>query len=438
MGKTAIEWTDEVLNVQRGCDAVSPGCAHCWAAATATRFSAPGEAFAGLAKRKALPGGGSLAVWTDKPVMLLPDKMLDVLSWRKPKRVFVNSVSDTFHADVPFEYIAALWAFMACASTVTFQIVTKRARRMREFFEWTTANGGRDHWLRCALNLCDALEHKETRWTKARETLLSRFKAPTARAELTRGTTLLALENVWLLVSTENQETYDERVAELLQCPAVVRGISAEPLLGPIEFGLGRWIRLPKPLPGYVPIVGEGAAALRAIVGPDFTIPAGVYRARTHHGGGLHIAGDDTGHSDMPLGPGEFELLPDIDWAIIGGESGAGCRVNDLRWTRDMLRQIETYNIARAVDGPGYCAPFLKQLGGAAVDAENGLVGRLYVVDPDAGRKPTVRLQDGHGGDEREFPADLQGRRHFPVPRLYRQPDPPVQVAHPMGQLGLL
>jgi len=428
MGKTAIEWTDEVLNVQRGCDAVSPGCAHCWAAATATRFSAPGEAFAGLAKRKALPGGGSLAVWTDKPVMLLPDKMLDVLSWRKPKRVFVNSVSDTFHADVPFEYIAALWAFMACASTVTFQIVTKRARRMREFFEWTTANGGRDHWLRCALNLCDALEHKETRWTKARETLLSRFKAPTARAELTRGTTLLALENVWLLVSTENQETYDERVAELLQCPAVVRGISAEPLLGPIELGLGRWIRLPHAVTSdFANVPG---------LPPPLTAKPGVYRARSNALGALGALHVVLPGGNLGIKPGEFELMLDIDWAIIGGESGAGCRPNDLAWTRGILHQITNYNLDR--EDCGHTAPFLKQLGGAAVDAANGLAGRFYVVDPGAGRKPTVRLKDGHGGDEDEFPTDLRGHRHFPVPRLYRQSDPPVQAVRPMGQLGLL
>ncbi len=420
MGKTAIQWTDEVLNVQRGCDAVSPGCAHCWAAATATRFSAPGEAFAGLAKRKALSGGGSLAVWTDKPVMLLPDKMLDVLSWRKPKRVFVNSVSDTFHADVPFEFIAALWAFMACAPTVTFQIVTKRARRMREFFEWTRAHGGPDTWLLRALELCDRQASESGvemahRWRKARETLVVRFKAVTARAELTRGLpNMMALENVWLIVSTENQETYDERVAELLQCPAVVRGISAEPLLGPIDLGLGRWIRQTKPVRGIAP---------------------GVYRAEP---AGASVLVDDGKGGRAYLEADEFEPMPDIDWAIIGGESGAGCRVNELRWTRDMLAQIETFNIARAVDGPGYCAPFLKQLGGAAVDAANGLAGRFYVVDPGAGRKPTVRLKDGHGGDEDEFPTDLRGHRHFPVPRLYRQPDPPVQAARPMGQLGLL
>ena len=389
-----ILWTDETHSVLRGCDPVSPGCAHCWAAAMAARFSAPGEAFAGLAKRKVLPGSGkALAVWTDKPVMLLPDKLLDILSWRKPKKVFINSVSDTFHADVPFEFIAALWAFMACASHVTFQIVTKRARRMREFFEWTRANGGPDHWLRCALNLCDALEHKDARWKRARETLLVRYKAVTARAELTRGLPdMMALENVWLLVSTENQENYDERVAELLQCPAVVRGISAEPLLGPIDLNLGQWIR------------------------PLET------RERTH--------------VERLIRPDRFEHLPDIDWVIIGGESGAGCRPNELRWTRDMLHQITEYNLDRA--DCGHTSPFLKQLGGAALDREAGLVGALYPQPTKAERGwITARLKDGHGGDEAEFPVDLQGYRHFPVPRTPTT-TPRSPTGHAPGQLGLL
>ena len=97
---------------------------------------------------------------------------------------------------------------------------------------------------------------------------------------------------------------------------------------------------------------------------------------------------------------GRASRLPDIDWAIIGGESGAGCRPNDLAWTRGIIHQIAFAPPANATK------PFLKQLGGAAVDAANGLVGRLYVVDPDAGRKPTVRLKDGHGGDEDEFPTE--------------------------------
>lgn len=434
MGKTAIQWCDEVHNVQRGCDAVSPGCAHCWAAATAARFSAPGEAFAGLARRKSLPGGGSLAIWTDKPVMLLPDKLLDLLSWRKAKRVFINSVSDTFHADVPFEYIAALWAFMACASEVTFQIVTKRSKHMREFFEWTRANGGPDHWIRCALALADVRQARANeqghpasanRWAHARLTLEKRFYAVTARAELTRGLPdMMTLENVWLLVSTENQETYDERVAELLLCPAVVRGISAEPLLGPIELGLGCWIRLPRR-------VTSNLAGLPGM-GPPVVAEPGIYRAHSNPLGALTV---HTSTGALGIKPGEFERLPDIDWAILGGESGAGCRPCELQWLRDLTYQITEYNLDR--EDSGYTAPFLKQLGGAAVDRPNGLVGARHPAKPTTDPWVRVRLRDGHGGDESEFPASLCGYRHFPIPRLFREPTPTTTPRPDPGQLGL-
>lgn len=225
---------------------------------------------------------------------------------------------------------------------------------------------------------------------KAREQLLPlRFKAVTARAELTHGTTLAALENVWLLVSTENQETYNERVPELLQCPAVVRGISAEPLLGPIDLGLGRWIR---------------------IYGPSGT---------------PMVLREDT--PGFRLRPGAIvERLLDIDWAIIGGESGVGCRPNELCWTRGILLQIALGPVENTT------APFLKQLGGAALDRKAGLVGALYPQPPKAERGwITTRLKDGHGGDEAEFPtvaspprACIGARQH-----LRLRPRPPASSA---------
>ena len=399
MGKTAIQWCTHVLNFLRGCDAVSPGCAHCWAAATAVRFSQPGAAFDGLARRKPLPGGrGSLAVWTDKPVQQIPDAMLEALSGGAHRLVFVNSVSDTFHADVPFEFIAAWWGFMA-ASKHTFQIVTKRAKRMREFFRWSKDRGGFGGWIRAAADLCDAHHREDGRWAKAYDRL---GRVPVSGQEP------LALPNVWLLVSTENQETYDERVADLLQCPAVVRGISAEPLLGPIDLGLGKW-----------------------------------FRTFAHTGEAMVVRSDRYRFDPDYRGPAP-ECLPDIDWAIIGGESGAGCRTNELAWTRDMLAQIVSHNDYREDAAPdllgvgrlGYTAPFLKQLGGAALDREAGLVGALYPPAARTGGWILTRLRDSHGGDEAEFPADLRGYRHMPVPRLHREPPVPA-IRPPAGQLGL-
>lgn len=329
MGATSIEWTDRTLNICRGCDAVSPGCLNCYAARMAARFAQPGEPFDGLAVLKDQPPTrdgqrrNKLAVWTDKPVTLVPDAMLEALSLRKPCKVFVCSMSDLFHADVPFEYIAAWWAFMAASPHVTYQIVTKRAERMREFFRWSKDHGGLGGWVRAAADLCRAEIAKPRtdtalteRWAKA----LRKFTAMPVSGHESR-----ALPNVWLLVSAENQATLDERVPHLLACPAVVRGISAEPLLGPLDLS-AYWDRL--------------------------------------------------------------------DWVIIGGESGPGARPFELAWARGIRDQRQQHAVAF---GGGHTTLFLKQLGALPIGAGP--------------------LKDSHGGDESEWPADLQGLRAFPVPR---------------------
>ena len=201
-----------------------------------------------------------------------------------------------------------------------------------------------------------------------------------------------------------------------------MRGISAEPLLGPIELGLGRWIRLPRP------VVSDFAGVPG--LPPPIVAEAGVYRARSNALGALWVS---LPGGNLGIKPGEYELLPDIDWAIIGGESGAGCRPCELQWVRDLTYQISEYNRDR--EDNGYTAPFLKQLGGAAVDRPNGLVGALHPAKPKTDPWVRSRLRDGHGGDEAEFPASLSGYRHMPVPRL---PVPPVSTARqPADQLGL-
>ena len=128
-------------------------------------------------------------VWTGE-VRLVPELLDQPLRWKKPRRIFVNSMSDLFHEDVPDEFILSVWRTMANASQHTFQILTKRPTRMRD-------------WLRKGLMIGD-------------------FIAP-------------PLDNVWLGVSTEDQATADERIPLLLQTLAAVRWISAEPLLSPID-----------------------------------------------------------------------------------------------------------------------------------------------------------------------------------------------------------
>ena len=114
---TAIEWTDVTWNPVRGCTKVSPGCAHCYAETFAERFrGVPGHPY---------EQGFDLR--------LVPEKLTEPLHWRKPRRVFVNSMSDLFHEDVPDEFIDQVFAVMALAPQHTFQVLTKRAERMRDY-----------------------------------------------------------------------------------------------------------------------------------------------------------------------------------------------------------------------------------------------------------------------------------------------------------------
>lgn len=192
--ETTIEWTESTWNPVAGCDKVSPGCDHCYAETIAHLF----------AGTKPFPD------WFD--VTLHPERLGQPLRWQKPRRVFVNSISDLFHDRVPDEYIARVFAVMALAHRHTFQILTKRHGRMRALLSKPTfghlvAKQG-DDYIGC-----------QEDWL--------------LRALLT-GT---PLPNVWLGVSVEDQRWADIRVPALLETPAAVRCVvlSCEPLLGPVR-----------------------------------------------------------------------------------------------------------------------------------------------------------------------------------------------------------
>jgi protein gp37 len=182
---TGIEWTDATWNPTTGCTKVSAGCDHCYAETIAHRF-------AGTA---AYPDGF-------EPT-LRPERLELPLRWTRPRRIFVNSMSDLFHDDVDPGYIAQVWATMARAPRHTFQILTKRHARMRSLVAG-------DLYDQVVAELSLATGHLEQR-------------------------IVWPLPNVWLGVSVESQQWAGIRIPALLGTPAAVRFISAEPLLGPIE-----------------------------------------------------------------------------------------------------------------------------------------------------------------------------------------------------------
>lgn len=171
MATTKIEWATDVWNPVTGCQKVSQGCKNCYAERLAGRF------------------------WGDRKftdVQVHPDRLDQPLKWRKPRRIFVSSMSDLFHEDVPTSFIGDVVDVMGSCPQHTFMILTKRPQRMADLWRINSAPGG----------------------------------------VLSGG-----LSNAWLGVSAEDQKTADERIPYLLQTPAAVRFLSCEPLLGPIDLG---------------------------------------------------------------------------------------------------------------------------------------------------------------------------------------------------------
>ena len=136
MKNSKIEWTEATWNPVRGCSRVSEGCRHCYAERVADRFSGAGMPYEGLTTR----GKDGQPRWNNE-IMLAPHMLKKPLSWKQPRRIFVNSMSDLFHEKVPFDYIQQVFEVMQQASWHEFQILTKRAKRLAELaprLEWAT------------------------------------------------------------------------------------------------------------------------------------------------------------------------------------------------------------------------------------------------------------------------------------------------------------
>jgi protein gp37 len=181
--KSKIEWTDASWNPVTGCSKVSEGCRFCYAERESHRY------------------GWTTQPWTAQHaaenVVLHPDRLELPLRWKRPRRIFVNSMSDLFHDRVPDHFIQSVFSIMENAKQHTFQVLTKRPGRMHA---WVSAY---DRWLRYA--------DDQGRYFVDRH------------------------PNVLLGVSVEDQKTADQRIPLLLETPAALRFLSCEPLLGPVD-----------------------------------------------------------------------------------------------------------------------------------------------------------------------------------------------------------
>jgi len=371
---SAIEWTDATWNPLRGCARVSDGCRNCYAEKVAARFSGPGMPYEGLIHPSAKGWNGQ--------VRLVPELLRQPWDWVKPRRIFVNSMSDLFHESVPFEFIAAVFWIMSCTTRHTYQVLTKRPARMLEFFEWVKdyADGYFDDD-----RITDIAD--EVPAIKALD-----WKPATAR----RGGydncgPLWPYENVWIGVSVEDQKTADERIPLLLKCPAAVRWLSCEPLLGPTNI-LGHLMGGRQP--GQCANCGQGHGFTRC---PNY---GGI--ATTHYAyEGGPILCDKFRRKDFA-----------IDWVVTGGESGAGARPMHPDWARALRDQCARAGVPfffkqwgefsleydRDRDDPDYrrCGD-MSRLPGRWINAAggHGFHGDRVHYAHQVGKKKAGRLLDG-------------------------------------------
>jgi protein gp37 len=199
---TDIEWTDESWNPIVGCSVTSPGCTNCYAMRKAWRLASMGRGTAhyrGLTEKV----NGKI-VWTGAMRAAPQSLFQKPLRWKKPKKIFVNSMGDLFHEAIPDALIDRVFAVMALCPQHTFQILTKRAKRMRDYVK---------------SNRCDFMNMEAGQ-------IMHWDEMPKAD---------WPLKNVWLGVSAEDQKRAEERIPILLDTPAAKRFVSCEPLLGEID-----------------------------------------------------------------------------------------------------------------------------------------------------------------------------------------------------------
>jgi protein gp37 len=281
MNKTSIEWTDFTWNPIRArnlrskdkrtgtfCTRISPGCKNCYASVINRRF--------GTGDEYEVPNLAHHEFYIDDRILEEP------LRRKKPARIFVGDMFDLFHEAILDQFIDAVVAAAAFADWHTFQFLTKRADRMRAYFQHLSADNLRD------LRPPDGMLHP---WP---------------------------FQNFWLGVSVESQQYADERIPLLLQTPAAVRFLSVEPQLEAIDLnGVksdGWWIECPQ---------CEGTCSEPA------------------NNGGGKPCGRCFGKDGLLAG-----TIPGISWVICGGESGPGARPFNLAWAESLLKQCRAAGVS--------------------------------------------------------------------------------------------
>ena len=257
MQRTGIEYLTHTWNpLAMRCTPVSEGCVHCWHIAMAKRHAG-----------NPIHSDDVRAAYAGHNVVLREKELEAPLRMRKSARIGVQFMGDLFFAGVSLRYIAQIVDVIESTPQHTYLILTKRPGRLLSFMDWMIGEGA-------------DMPGSFTRWP----------------------------DNVWLGVTAENQQRADERIPLLLQCPAAVRFVSVEPMLGAVDF--------------HVPSVPDGSGAWRNALTVDDP-----YTKERH-----------------------------LDWIICGGETGPGARTMDPAWARSVRDQCKVAGVPF----------FMKQMSGGA------------------------------------------------------------------------
>ena len=312
-GDQGIVWCDETWNPTRGCSRVSEGCRNCYAEKVAKRFSGPGLPYEGLVDKHGR--------WNGKVVEVL-SKLVDPIRWKRPRRIFVDSMSDLFHDEVDDVMIDRVFGVMAVAQHHTFQILTKRPERALRWFR----DVDQDSVSSLGAHHADKAGIDDFMWDDRGPGAPNRRTWPG-----------WPLPNVHIGVSVEDQETANERIPLLLQIPAAVRFLSCEPLLGPLTLTElpAAYADAEHPEPANRPLL-----RLDALRGGYWGLPP-EKRPNTWNGSGDY--GPDTGR---------------VGWVIVGGESGDGARPLHPEWAKSLRDQCVAAKVPFLFKQWGEWAPF--------------------------------------------------------------------------------
>ncbi len=342
-----IEWTDATWTPVRArrkdtgkvgvaCVKVSPACKNCYA----ERLNMRNLPAHGTGLPYTVEALGQVEIFLDKEMLFAP------LKWKRPRKIFVCSQTDLFGEFVPDEMIDRVFAVMALCPQHTFQVLTKRAERMRRYQSQIRPISS------VSTDVADLARHiGRIVWDPRGSERCNYYGCgDVGDVSNRRVWPGWPLPNVWLGVTAEDQQRADERIPHLLRTPAAKRFVSVEPMLKRVD--LTKIPVLPSP---YATKTVDINVLARASV-----------------------------------------LAPGIDWVIVGGESGAGARPMDIAWVRDLRDQCKTAGVACFIKQMG-AKPYVSYLNPNVTSWDDELIDQ-------------IKLKDRKGGDMAEWPEDLRVR----------------------------